>query len=468
MNYSEQRQFLRQNQIWAAGLAVVLAVSAWASVVAARSSAPSEVIPFTLVIIALAISLSYTPSYLHLTVNPEKAPRWEFRIRWRVLGAALILGLIFSSGIGGRIIVMMAVAALGAANMAAKAVVPQRFYAAYYWITDFTLLATLLLAARCPLLLEAALLGAAAHLSIVVCQKHCFAWAALVALSASVLLLAAGRKLEQTQDINATLTAVALVLASALASAWLAQRAQEHNAKNVTAAIAELADFTGYSEERIRNLWLTSNQELARNWQKAQLAEDDREAMAQWYRDNSELYMFAISGYNLEYRRIRSNLYVLRFARGRCLDYGAGNGELLLEWARLGHAAMYYDVEGRSMEFARRRARQRDLPLEFASTKEDLTAAARERGFDTVFSFDVLEHVPDLAGELSFLSSLLSPGGRFMFDVPAGSTKSHPMHLNHNLEVSSYMVNQGLAEERSFLQKLSFKKQEKYVFRARA
>src|SRR5205807_810785 len=251
-------------------------------------------------------------------------------------------------------------------------------------------------------------------------------------------------------------------------SAWLAQRAQEHNAKNVTAAIAELADFTGYSEERIRNLWLTSNQELARNWQKAQLAEDDREAMAQWYRDNSELYMFAISGYNLEYRRIRSNLYVLRFARGRCLDYGAGNGELLLEWARLGHAAMYYDVEGHSMEFARRRARQRDLPLEFASTKEDLTAAARERGFDTVFSFDVLEHVPDLAGELKFLSSLLSPGGRFMFDVPAGSTKSHPMHLNHNLEVSSYMVNQGLAEERSFLQKLSFKKQEKYVFRARA
>ena len=463
MNYSEQRQFLKQSQICVVGMAVVLAILSWACM--AQASAISEVIPFTLVIIALVISLSYTPSYLHLTVNPEKAPRWQFRIRWRVIGAALILGLILASTAGERITVMMAVAVLCAANWVARAKVPARHYAAYYWITDFALLTTLLLATKCPLLLATALLAASAHLSIVICRKRCFLWAAMVAISASVLLLVGGRK--QEQDVNAILAAVALVLVSALATAWLAQRAQKHNAKNAIAAIAELADFTGYAEERIRNLWLTSNQELAGNWQKAQLADDDREGMAQWYRDNSELYMFAISGYNLEYRRIRSNLYVLKFARGRCLDYGAGNGELLLDLARLGHAVMYYDVEGRSMEFARRRARQRGLRLEFARSKEELVAA-RERGFDTVFSFDVLEHLPDLAGELSFLSSLLSPGGRFMFDVPAGSTKSHPMHLNHNLNVLSHMSGQGLEEERSFLQKVSFKKQEKYVFRARA
>lgn len=465
MNYSEQRQFLKQSQIGAAGFAVALAALAWACVAVAGASAKSEVITFGLVIIALAISLSYTPSYLHLTVNPEKASRWEFRIRWRVIGAALILGLIFTSTTRGRITVMIAVAMLCAANWAAKAVVPLRLYSAYFWITDFALLATLLLTTKCPLLLATVLLAASAHLCIVICQKHCFPWAALVAISATVLLLVDARK--QAADARAVVTLVALVLASALATAWLARRAQNHNAKNIAAAIAELADFTGYSEERIRNLWLTSNQELAGNWQKAQLADDDREGMAQWYRDNSELYMFAISGYNLEYRRIRSNLYVLKFARGRCLDYGAGNGELLLDLARLGHAVMYYDVEGRSMEFARRRAQQRGLRLEFARTQEEL-AAARERGFDTVFSFDVLEHLPDLAGELSFLSSLLSPGGRFMFDVPAGSTKAHPMHLNHNLNVFSYMSGQGLEEERSFLRKLSLKKQEKYVFRAQA
>ena len=79
---------------------------------------------------------------------------------------------------------------------------------------------------------------------------------------------------------------------------------------------------------------------------------------------------------------------------------------------------------------------------------------ARQRGFDTVFSFDVLEHLPDLPGELSFLSSLLNPGGVFVFDVPAGSTKAHPMHLNHNLNVLAFMRANG-----GFLRKVDFEKQ---------
>ncbi len=104
----------------------------------------------------------------------------------------------------------------------------------------------------------------------------------------------------------------------------------------------------------------------------------------------------------------------------------------------------------------------------FARTKNDLASAAQERGFDTVFSFDVLEHLPDLPGELGFLSSLLAPGGRMMFDVPAGSTKAHPMHLNHNLDVRVFLLARGMQEERSLSERIPFKKQEKYVFRAKA
>jgi 2-polyprenyl-3-methyl-5-hydroxy-6-metoxy-1,4-benzoquinol methylase len=178
--------------------------------------------------------------------------------------------------------------------------------------------------------------------------------------------------------------------------------------------------------------------------------------------------MFAISAYNLEYRRIRSNLGVLRHARGSVLDYGAGNGELLLDLARRGHAVTYYDVEGTSMAFARWRAQQRGLALEITRTKDELAAAARKQGLDTVYSFDVLEHLPDLPGELSFLSSLLGPGGRMMFDVPAGSTKAHPMHLNHDLDVKAYLAEKGMTEERSWWQKLLPGKQEKFIFHLRA
>src|SRR5262249_14529331 len=148
------------------------------------------------------------------------------------------------------------------------------------------------------------------------------------------------------------------------------------------------------------------------------------------------------------------------------LDYGAGNGEILLELARRGHRAAYYDVEGVTMRFARHRAERQRLTIDFFHTKDALAASARERGYDTVFSFDVLEHLPDLPGELTFLSSLLAPGGAFVFDVPAGSTKAHPMHLNHNLKVLAYMSSKGLKDERGLLLRLPLRKEEKFVFRA--
>ncbi|HKR95417.1 MAG TPA: class I SAM-dependent methyltransferase, partial [Candidatus Angelobacter sp.] len=231
------------------------------------------------------------------------------------------------------------------------------------------------------------------------------------------------------------------------------------------AAIAELMEFTGYSAEQVRHLWATSNQKLAENWQQAKPSEDNPEQMAEWYRQNSELYLFAISAYNLEYKRIRSNMKVLRLARGTTLDYGAGNGEILLEIARRGQRAAYYDVEGVTMRFAQQRAAHQGLAIDFFHAKDALAAAASQQGFDTVFSFDVLEHLPDLPGELTFLSSLLRSGGIFVFDVPAGSTKAHPMHLNHHLDVLAFMRSKALVDERGVMLRLPFRKEEKYVFR---
>ena len=465
MNYAEQQQYLSISHALAAGFAGALFALAALCLGVAGAPSRSVVITFGLIIAALAVSLSYTPDYLHVTSNPAKAARWEVRIRWRVLGAALVIGLLSASNARETIVVLLAVAWLVVTNLLARTVTP-RYAAAYFWLTDFALLAGLLLIRGMPLLQGAVLLAAAAHLSIVICQKRCFLWAAVVAGASGLLLFASSRRFET--DPTLLLATFGLLAMSALATAWLAHRAQTHSARNVSTAIAELKDFTGYSEEQVRQLWLTSNQQLASNWEKAHLAEDDPERMAEWYRENSELYLFAISAYNLEFKRIRSNLGVLRYARGACLDYGAGNGELLLELARRGHPVTYYDVAGKTMEFARRRAQQRGLTMEFARSKNDLAAAAQQHGFDTVFSFDVLEHLPDLPGELGFLSSLLTPSGRMMFDVPAGSTKAHPMHLNHNLDVRAFLLARGMEEERGWSERIPFKKQEKYVFRAKA
>ncbi len=464
MNYTDQQQYFKNSRIQAALWAAALAAAAMMTVRLAGAQPRYAVVIFGLAITALIASLFYTPDYLHLTVLPEKPRRWQVKIRWRILGASLVLTLFCVFSLREALMIAVVVVWLLAANFLARMLAPPVSPWLYFWLTDFAMLAIILTLAKPPLLLAVVLLLGTAHLSLVICRKYCWLWALAVTASSMALLTLS---FKQRADSHAIFAAAGTLAMVAAATAWLVRRAQSRSEKNIATAMRELANFTGYTEEKIRDLWLTSNQQLAKNWEQASPAEDNAGQMAEWYRQNSELYMFAISAYNLEYRRIRSNLGVLRYARGSVLDYGAGNGELLLDLARRGHAVTYYDVEGTSMAFARWRAQQRGLTLEITRSKDELAAAARKQGLDTVYSFDVLEHLPDLPGELSFLSSLLVPGGRMMFDVPAGSTKAHPMHLNHDLDVKAYLTEKGMTEERSWWQKLLPGKQEKFIFHLR-
>jgi 2-polyprenyl-3-methyl-5-hydroxy-6-metoxy-1,4-benzoquinol methylase len=470
MNYREQEKFLQGSRMWGAIVCLAFLAAAIAVRLIARGRwTTGETIFFPLIAVAIAVLMYYTPDYLHLSVTPEKKRLWEIKLRWRIIGAVLVLGLALAHGNNGRLFTLFAVAWLAGANWLARKKLPAEFLPAFFWITDLILLFLSLIDAdagtpggtTATMLL---LLAASAHLAMVRREDHRLLWAGLTFASGFLIVSFAIGPFGK-----GALIAGALPLVVAIAGTyWLVHRAREQNARNVAAAMQELIEFTGYSAGRVRELWATSNQQLAANWQAAKPSEDNPEQMAEWYRQNSELYLFAISAYNLEYKRIRSNMKVLRLARGATLDYGAGNGEILLELARRGHRAAYYDVEGVTMRFARHRAERQKLAIDFFHTKDALAASARERGFDTVFSFDVLEHLPDLAGELNFLSSLLAPGGVFVFDVPAGSTKAHPMHLNHNLNVLRYMSSKGLEDERGLLLRLPLRKEEKFVFRKSA
>ena len=462
MNYEREQSFLRRSRLLGL-LAGALVLAAAAAALRAAPPGKALTIAVALIALALAASLFYSPDYLHFTVNPEKRPRWQLKIRWRVLAAALVLGSLLVPNLRGGLILLAALAWLAAANLLGRLAVPARWFAAYFWTTDFLLLAALLLLAHLDLLLAAALVAAAAHLSIVIADRNPLPWAGAVLAWSWLLLLAAG--LERGMPWPGWLPPAGLAFIAVLGTVALVARVQRHHAANIAAALRELADFTGYDAARIRHLWATSNQELARAWQQAAIPDTDRERMAAWYRDHSELYLFAISAYNLEYKRLRSNLRALALARGACLDYGAGDGELIVELARRGHPAAYFDVDGVTKKFARYRSQRLGLAVDFSSSKEDLAQAGRARRFDTIFSFDVLEHIPDLAGELDFLASLLAPGGLFAFDVPAGSTRSHPMHLNHALDVRAHLGARGMQDARSRPARL-FAKRDQHRFRA--
>jgi 2-polyprenyl-3-methyl-5-hydroxy-6-metoxy-1,4-benzoquinol methylase len=462
MDYTEQQKFLRSSRMWGAALVLVLFAAVEACILIGKISGPKLLALYAALAFALAVFIYYTPNYLHLSVDPAKRSRWAVKIGWRIIAAALIVSAVLASNIQERAWAAAAIVWLVALNLFGWKV-PRRFVPLYFWLGETTLLAALLLIVRLDLLLATLLLAAAAHLAITVADRVALYWISLVS-GVSLLLVVVAAWRQHVDTTFTTALAIVLVVAS-LATGYLVHRAGARNAENVKASIHELNAFTGYPAERILHLWAVSNQQLAKNWQLAAIAPDDHDRLKEWYRQNSELYLFALSGYNLEYKRIRSNLNMLRRARGSCLDYGAGNGELLLEVARTDRA-VYYDVEGETMRFARERARQRNLPIEFFHTKEDLSAAGKKRGFDTIFSLDVLEHLPDLPGELNFLAALLNPGGLLVFDVPAGATKSHPMHLNHDLDVVAYMRARGMKDERTLWQKLPFRKEEKYFFRS--
>jgi 2-polyprenyl-3-methyl-5-hydroxy-6-metoxy-1,4-benzoquinol methylase len=460
MRYREQQQFLMQSRLWGAAAAILVLAFAAACIKTFPAHSVPATIVFLLTVVVLVASIFYTPDYLHLSVDEKRRQRWETRIRWRVIGAALILALPFIHGAAEGLVLLAAIIWLSVANWITTKLQPKAC-AWFFWTSDLVLLAALLVDGRLSPLLGAVLLSAAVFLSIVIVESMTVLWTLTVTISGSSLFIALWLRGYNTKEFF--LSGLGLCLSTAWSSAFLVWRAQRQNARNIGEAMDELVSSTGYTPEKVRFLWSDSNRQLAENWKSAALDESDAARMAHWYRENSELYMFAISAYNLEYKRIRSNLKVLRFARGATLDYGAGNGEILLELARRGHRVAYYDVEGESMKFARKRASDQGLDIGFFHTKEGLLGSKRR--FDTVFSFDVLEHLPDLAGELRFLSSLLNQGGLFLFDVPAGSTKAHPMHLNHNLNAREYMQSLGLQQERSFLQKLSFRKEEKFFFR---
>lgn len=462
MDYRKQQAYLRSSRLRGVVAIIILLAIAGACAIANREHDPRIVAVFALVTLALAGSIYYTPDYLHLTVVPDKRERWQMKIRWRIAALVLLLGLLVASTGQGRLTVLIATAWLAVANLLAPKV-PLRYSSVFFWLTDFFLLAALLLSGRITLSAGALLLAAASHVALVA-RVPSPAFVTRVGTWGVLTLFIAARV--HQANVPALISCAGLVFVATVLTFWLVERAKRQNEHNIAAAMSELVEFTGYPPARIRELWETSNQQLAKSWEQAAIPHDDRERMAEWYRENSELYLFAISAYNLEYKRIKSNLKVIRFARGSCLDYGAGNGEILLELARRGRPVTYFDVEGVTMRFARQRAQQHKLNVQFARTKDELRAAAGQRGFDTIFSFDVLEHLPDLAGELTFLSSLLSRGGVFVFDVPAGSTKAHPMHLNHNLDVLAYLSAKGLKDRRTFSLRMPFRKEEKYVFQA--
>jgi len=107
-----------------------------------------------------------------------------------------------------------------------------------------------------------------------------------------------------------------------------------------------------------------------------------------------------------------------RKVRGRLLDVGCGNGELLSLAQKMGWKAEGIDFDATAVDAARRRG----LTVHLGDLREGTFA---DHAFDLVMSSHVLEHVPDPVALLRQCRRLLRPGGTVLAVTPNAESWGH-------------------------------------------
>src|SRR5215467_3160399 len=179
MNYREQKKFLQRSRIWGGVVCLAFLVLAVATrMIAGGRWHAGETVVFAMVAIATAVLMYYTPDYLHLSVTPERKRSWEIKIRWRIVAAVLVFGLLLGPGLGGRLFAVFAAAWLAGTDwLAAKGVSAKRLDV-FFWSTDLALLFFSLIRADAGVATIAlVMLAAAAHLAVVRSEGDYRLWA---------------------------------------------------------------------------------------------------------------------------------------------------------------------------------------------------------------------------------------------------------------------------------------------------
>lgn len=451
MDYQQQEKFLHLYARVGVGLLALSAIGT--AVLAALTTFKVTLwvgLADSVLVLALSVAIYYVPKYLTFTIEDQKKFSWTIRIRW-ILGALLLVGGAF----GCRFAVqwaslMAAVTLLMVTNLAVRkhqkqvrsdpdSIQNSLWFVPYmYAAGDALVLAFLFLGKVISLEIGTLLSALAVHLLILLLDERHLKAAPIIFVSASAIMWMAGCR-------GPHLGVLALWMTASLALNWLTR---DRHRRNLEATLNSLVNFTGENPEHVRSRLLTSTGTLAINWHAA--PPKSSEELENWYRVNAGYYLYDLSQFHLAYKHITFSLDVLSQSLGRVLDYGAGIGDLALELAaRETTDVTYFDVDGESQHYARWRARERGLRLQFIRNRENLDGP-----YDTIILLDVLEHLADPEETLEFLLARLAPGGRLIASIAFGPTKAHPMHFDHKLDVKAWLEKRGFHDAKSWRLKL--------------
>ena len=103
---------------------------------------------------------------------------------------------------------------------------------------------------------------------------------------------------------------------------------------------------------------------------------------------------------------------------GHFIEFGSGTGLLTKLFLSKGYSGVCYDISHENIGIIKSNLSS----YRNVSFKTDLENLEKD-SFDYIFAFDVLEHIENDSETLAVWASLLKPGGRALFSVPAHMTK---------------------------------------------
>ncbi len=159
----------------------------------------------------------------------------------------------------------------------------------------------------------------------------------------------------------------------------------------------------------------------------------DWDAAAAFYRDKvGEIYLFELGAWHLECPdNIENALFlIVDHAQGRVLDFGGGIGTHAICAALCPEVeqVIYCDINPLNRDFVYHRAEQLGLSHKIVFCSE----MPPEGSFDTIMSFDVLEHLPDPCEQLLAFYQALRPEGKTILNWHffKGFNQEYPFHLD--------------------------------------
>jgi 2-polyprenyl-3-methyl-5-hydroxy-6-metoxy-1,4-benzoquinol methylase len=159
----------------------------------------------------------------------------------------------------------------------------------------------------------------------------------------------------------------------------------------------------------------------------------DWEQATAFYRDKvGEAYLFELGAWHLSSSDyIGTTLQLIGdHAQGRVLDFGGGIGTHTIAVALCPKVeqVFYCDINPINLNFVKYRAKQMGLSKKIIFC----SALPETETFDTIISFDVLEHLPDPSQQLLKFSQLMTPEAKLILNwyFFKGFNQEYPFHID--------------------------------------